>query len=241
MSLGLLAAVAGIVAIGAIVQGVVGFGLGLFAVPLLAIIEPDLLPGPLIIAGASLAVLIAIKDRAEFDVTGIRWALVGRVAGNVAGAALVALTPTSGLAIVFASFVLLAVGLSVSGWRIPATVPSLLMAGTASGVMGTATSIGGPPMALVYQDSSGVRLRASLSAFFVVGSFISIGTLAAFGELGWHEVRLGLALLPPAALGFLLSRRVIHIVDRGHVRTAVWITSAASSVVVLVRELWPSS
>ena len=47
-----------------------------------------------------------------------------------------------------------------------------------------------------------------------------------------------LALIPAAALGFLLSRRVINSVDKGHVRTAVWITSAVSSVVVLIRELW---
>ena len=48
----------------------------------------------------------------------------------------------------------------------------------------------------------------------------------------------GLALVPPAALGFLLSRWVIESVDKGRVRTAVWVTSGVSSVVVLIRELW---
>jgi hypothetical protein len=69
-------AVAGVVIVGAVIQGAVGFGLGLLAVPLLP--------------------------------------------GNVAGVALVALTSTSSLVLVLASVVLVAVGLSVSGWRIPA-------------------------------------------------------------------------------------------------------------------------
>jgi hypothetical protein len=59
----LVAAVAGVVIVGAVIQGVVGFGLGLFAVPLLTMLQGQLLPGPLIIAGASIAVLlITIRD-----------------------------------------------------------------------------------------------------------------------------------------------------------------------------------
>jgi hypothetical protein len=42
----------------------------------------------------------------------------------------------------------------------------------------------GPDRA-VCQDASDIRLRASLSVFFVVGSFISIGTLGAFGGLSY--------------------------------------------------------
>jgi len=236
----LVAALVGaVVVVGACIQGTIGFGLGLVAVPFIAIVQPSLLPGPVLVAGASLAVLVAVRDRAEFDLHGVRWALLGRVGGNIAGAALVASMPTSGLRIACAAVVLAAVGLSISGWRVAPTRVSLLAAGAASGVMGTATSIGGPPMALVYQDSSGRRLRGSLSGFFVVGSLISIATLASFGELGWPEVLAGAALLPPTAVGFALSRHIARVVDRGHVRSAVWIASATSSTVVLAIELWP--
>jgi len=226
------------VAVGAVVQSAVGFGLGLVAVPFLALTAPELLPGPVIFVGAAVAVAVMIRDHVGIDFYGVRWAIVGRIFGNIAGAALLATLPTSSLSVFFALMVLLAIGISMSGWRVRPSTSSFVAAGTASGVMGTTTAIGGPPIALVYQDASGKTLRGSISAFFVVGSFISIITLAAFGEFDGGDALAGLALVPPAALGFLLSRWVIESVDKGRVRTAVWVTSGVSSVVVLIRELW---
>ena len=239
MTAGVIIVVLVSVAVGAVVQSAVGFGLGLVAVPFLALTAPELLPGPVILVGTALAVAVMIRDHVGIDFYGVRWAIVGRVFGNIAGAALVASLPTSSLSVVFAVMVLVAIGISMSGWRVRPSTSSFVAAGTASGVMGTTTAIGGPPIALVYQDASGRTLRGSLSAFFVVGSFISLLTLAAFGEFDTDDALAGLALIPAAALGFLVSRRVIHSVDKGHVRTAVWITSATSSVIVLIRELWP--
>ena len=51
---------------------------------------------------------------------------------------------------------------------------NLVAAGAVSGVMGTATSIGGAPMALIWQGHQGRRLRGTMSAFFMVGSAISV-------------------------------------------------------------------
>jgi uncharacterized membrane protein YfcA len=239
MSPGVLIAVGVAVAAGALVQSAVGFGLGLVAVPFIALIEPEFLPGPLIVTGATLAAAVMIRDRDALQLRGVQWALAGRVVGNLAGAALLAALPASSLSVLFATMVLVAIGLSASGWRIRPTTPSFLAAGTASGVMGTTTAIGGPPMALVYQDAPGQELRSNISAFFVVGSFFSIVALAAFGEFEISDAVLGAALLPAAAVGFLLSPLLVRIVDRGRVRSAVWLTAGASSVAVLARELWP--
>jgi len=239
VTVGVLIVVVAAVTAGAIVQSAVGFGLGLVAVPFLALAAPDLLPGPVIFVGTALAVAVAIRDRAGLDIHGVRWAIVGRIFGNIAGAALVASLPSSWLSPVFALMVLIAIGISMSGWRVRPSTGSFVAAGTASGVMGTTTAIGGPPIALVYQDAPGQTLRGSISAFFVIGSFISILTLAAFGEFDGGDALAGLALVPPAAIGFLLSRQIIRSIDKGRVRTAVWVTSAASSLVVLARALWP--
>ena len=59
-----------------------------------------------------------------------------------------------------------------------------MLAGATSGVLGTATSIGGPPMALVWQNSSGPKLRGTMSGFFLVGSVLSIAVLAITGGVG---------------------------------------------------------
>ena len=58
-----------------------------------------------------------------------------------------------------------------------------MLAGATSGVLGTATSIGGPPMALVWQRSTGARLRGTMSGFFLIGSVMSIGVLALTGAV----------------------------------------------------------
>jgi hypothetical protein len=65
--------------------------------------------------------------------------------------------------------------------------------------MGTATSIGGPPMAMVWQRLGGVRLRATTGAFFLVGSLRSPAAPTAAGAVGAHPLR-HTAPLAPAAL-----------------------------------------
>ena len=47
------------VALGALIQGTIGFGLGLFAAPLLILIDPRLVPGPILVSSAVLTVLLA--------------------------------------------------------------------------------------------------------------------------------------------------------------------------------------
>ena len=63
-----------------------------------------------------------------------------------------------------------------------------MLAGATSGVLGTATAIGGPPMALVWQRKSGARLRGTMSGFFLVGSVMSIAALAATGAVDGHTL-----------------------------------------------------
>jgi uncharacterized membrane protein YfcA len=226
-----------VVALGACIQSAVGFGLGLLAAPVLAYVDTDLVPGPLLFVMVPLTVLVARRERGSLDFRGIRWAIAGRIPGTIAGSLAVAMLPEGPLAVFFAVLVLAAVALSVSGWHLRPTTRTLVTAGAASGFMGTATSIGGPPMALVYQRSTGPQLRATLAAYFVVGAAFSLLTLALVGEFGGDEVRLGLVLLPGMLAGYLLSGLAATVLDRGHTRTAVLAFATLSSLVLLAREL----
>jgi uncharacterized membrane protein YfcA len=226
-----------VVVVGACVQGSMGFGLGLLSAPLLALVEPDLVPGPVIFASLPLSLLVAWRERASFDLGEVRWAVTGRLPGTVAGAFAVAALPDRGLALLFGVVVLGAVGLSVAGWDVRPTAPTLVAAGAASGFMGTATSIGGPPIALVYQHSTGPRLRSILATYFVFGALFSLGSLTAFGEFARRELGLGLWLLPGMAVGYLLSRVASRYLDRGRTRLAVLVSSSVSAVVLLVVEV----
>ena len=69
--------------------------------------------------------------------------------------------------------------LSVCGWRPRPRPAAVVVAGAASGLLGTATSIGGPPMAMALHHSGGPAMRGTLSAFFLLGSLLSVGLLAA--------------------------------------------------------------
>jgi uncharacterized membrane protein YfcA len=101
--------------------------------------------------------------------------------------------------------------------------------------MGTTSSIGGPPIALGYQSSSGARLRGTLSAFLAIGGAMSLVALAAAGRFGYAELVLTAVLFPGVLVGFAVSSWATAIVDRGAVRPLVLLLSSATAAAVLVR------
>jgi len=223
--------------IGALVQGSVGFGLNLIAAPILALVDPTLVPGPALAAAFILTILITRRERASIDARGIRWAMVGRVPGTILAAVAISALPERGLAIFFALLVLFAVVLSALRWHPTPTTGTLVTAGALSGFMGTATSIGGPPIALVYQREQGPIIRATLSGYFVLGSILSMAVLAVIGEFGGEEIVATAALIPGLLCGFLLSRQTTRMLDRGYARPAILIVSAGSAIALLATEL----
>jgi uncharacterized membrane protein YfcA len=225
------------VVVGACVQGSVGFGFGLIAAPVAALVDTRFVPGPLLFSGVVLAVLVALRERGALDWLGIRWAVAGRIPGTLLGAWAVAVLPEQGLVIMFASAVLAAVALSLAGWTLRPEPATLLGAGATSGFMGTVTSIGGPPMALVYQHHTGAQLRATLALFFLIGAAFSLLVLGVAGEFRAEELRLGLLLVPGMIAGFLISRVAAHYLDRGYTRVAVLAFSTAASIALLVQQL----
>jgi uncharacterized protein len=226
-----------VTAAGACVQGGIGFGLGLVAAPVLALVDQRFVPGPLIAAGVLLTIGVLHRERQDLRLGVVKWAMVGRVAGSAAGAAAVAVIAADALGILFGALILLAVALSVAGRSVAPTWGTLLGAGVLSGFMGTTVSVGGPPLALVYQRQRGAELRATMAAFMVFGAIVSLAMLVLFGQFGLEELGLALLLVPGVLAGFGLSRWVARSLDRGWIRPAVLGFSAASAVVLLLDSL----
>jgi hypothetical protein len=224
-----------VVAAGALLQGAVGFGVALVAAPLLMLVRPELVPGPMILAAWTLTVLIAVRDRRGVDWPGLRWTLPGLLAGTVAAVWLLEGLTTAGMQRLFGILVLAAVGLSVAGWHPLPRPRNLLVASGAAGFMGTATSVGGPPMALVYQRESGVRLRGTLSAVFLAGGLMSLAGLALTGQFGARQLGAGLGLVPGIVAGFWLSGPLAAYLDGRWLRPVVLGVSAMAAVGVLLR------
>jgi uncharacterized membrane protein YfcA len=225
------------VALGAAVQGSVGFGLSLVAVPLLALIEPRLLPGPLLCVAIVLTLLLANRERRSIDFHGVTWGIAGRVPGAVLGATALKVVPQERISLMIGILVILAVGISLLPVRIRPTAPRLLGAGILSGFMGTTAAVGGPPIALLLQHSPGPQLRGTLSGFFVLGASVSLLALIVIGRFGLPELWLAFLLLPGIIIGFWASARTVRIMDRGHTRTSVLVLSGAAAVAVILRQV----
>jgi len=224
-------------AAGTLVQGSLGFGTNLVAAPILALIDPQLVPVPVILASFFFNILLARRDRGEVPWQIIRLPLIGLVPASILGAAAVAMVSQRGLGILFGVLVLVAVALSVSGRHPSMTSSHLLSAGAASGFMGTTTGIGGPPMALGFQRERGPQLRASLARFFGIGSVVSLLTLLAFGQVVWADLARAAILIPGGLVGVFVSRHTAHRLDHGYVRHGVLAVSGLSAVIVLTRSV----
>lgn len=232
----LLAAGTGLVAAGAI-QGSTGFGFSMLAAPLLAVIEPALVPAPMLMTAAVVSLGGSLRERHAIDRRGLGVALLGRALASMAAVACLGLLTPDGFDTLFGVLVLLAVALSVAGLRVEATSRNLFLAGGMSGFMGTLTSIGAPPMAIVYQSARGPVMRATLNAFFVAGALLSLAALGAAGRIAAADaVRAGV-MLPFALAGFLLSGWGRRLMDGGRARTVVLAVSTASAVLLIGRAL----
>jgi uncharacterized membrane protein YfcA len=236
MSTGLLLAGV-VVALGGLVQGLVGFGLALLAVPMLALLDPTLLPVPILIAATTHSVLSLLREHEHVDWRGVGWAMVGRLPGTVVGVILVDTLDQKRFSLLVGLVVLAGVLLSVVTWSPRPTPRALVIAGLASGSFGTAMSIGGPPVAMLYQHSPGAQVRATLGAYFVLGSGTSIIGLLVAGQVEARQLLTGVLLIPFLIAGFLLSSPLRKLVDGKGIRLPVLLLSTASATVLIVRSL----
>jgi uncharacterized membrane protein YfcA len=237
VTVGQLVLASAIMAFGAAVQAAVGFGANLVAAPMLLLISTRLVPGPISVAAFVLNLFMIRRERTDVDVRGVRLAVVGLVPGCVLGGVALALLPESRLGVCFAVLIIVAVAMSAAGFHLAPSAGNLLGAGLLSGFMGTVSSIGGPPIAMVYQRASGPTLRGTLARYFAIGGVISIVVLAAVGRLGRTELIAAAALLPGTVAGFACSKPLARHIDRRTARPAILALSTLAALSVLVREL----
>lgn len=226
------AAIAVVIFLAACLQASTGFGMGMLAAPVVAMVDPALLPATLILLALLVTILVTVRERQHLDLRGTGWALVGRIPGSFLGAWLVALLSKEGLAWVVVVVVLCGLVLAIRGWAPRPVRLNLIAAGAASGIMGTATSIGGPPMALVWQGHQGSRLRGTMSAFFMVGSAVSLVSLGVAGAVTPEILTLALWMVPAVLAGYLASRFVNRFLNAARLRLLALGASALGSLLL---------
>ena len=99
----------------------------------------------------------------------------------------------------------------------------------------TATGIGGPPLALVYQHHPAPTLRATIALCFLIGEIFSVVALAFNRRLGLDQLGNAAILLAPLALGLAFSGRVHEKISPARLRDALLIFAVVSGIVLIVQ------
>lgn len=207
-----------IVLVGSFVQSATGFGLAIVTAPLLLLLSADYIPAPITVVALVLSIINVLYYRHSLELRGLMYALIGRIPGSICGGFLLLWLSPSTLSLFIGILVLVAVMISLFPVKIEPTNGRMTVAGFLSGVFGTSSSIGGPPLALLLQHQAANSIRANLSAFFVVSSIISLIVQWQVERFTWHHFYLSLPLLPAAVIGFWLSIKVAHKINKPALR-----------------------
>jgi uncharacterized membrane protein YfcA len=180
---------------------------------------------------------MAASERRSVDVAGLVPILVGHFAGTLAGVGLLVLVPAGFLSALFGGVVLAAVLVSLLSPRVRLRGRTKFVGGLASGAMGTAGGIGGPPLALVYQERSGPEIRSILAVAFATGITISLVALFNAGRVEGEHLSLALQLLPALFLGLLFARSMAPLLDGRWVRPSILLFAAVSGLAAVLSAL----
>ncbi|MCP3819982.1 TSUP family transporter [Streptomyces sp. A3M-1-3] len=196
-------------------------------------VSPDLLPVVVLAAMIPLNAHVAWQERASLDLRGAGWVSAARLAATPGGLLLWAI-PDRSLGLFVGGATLLAALVSLAAPKFTPGRAAYLAAGVVTGLTETATGVGGPPLALVYQHRPPAELRSTVALCFLVGEVASLGLLFATGQgepgqLGWAAM-----LLPALALGAWLSRLVHHRIDAGRMRFFVLAFAVVSGVILII-------
>jgi len=225
------------VIVAAMVQGTLGLGLSLVAAPVVALLDPTLMPGAMLVLGMVMPSMTLAHEWRHVAWRQAGWLTGARVATTPLGVVVLAWVPARAIGAVVGVVVLGAVALTAWRLKLRPSRRGLIVAGAVAGVSGTAASIGGPPAALVLQHEQGPRLRATLAAFFLVGSIVSLSALAVGGQLTHHQLLYGASLIPGLAIGFALAVPLQRRLHGPRLRQAVLFLAALSSIVVIIRSI----
>ncbi|MBM3693727.1 MAG: sulfite exporter TauE/SafE family protein [Actinobacteria bacterium] len=228
-------AVAAVIVFGAIVQGTIGFGLGLLAAPLVAVAIPEAIPVVLVLVAWPIGGVTAAREFRSLERFALTWMLVGAVPGTLIGLWIIHLASAPTLGVIVGASTLAGVLATLVSPPIPVNRSTACGAGLIGNITGTAASVGGPPVALLFQHHRGPVVRSTLGVYFVISATLSVIGYAATGEITLARVVLALTLIPAMLGGAWLSRYFHRFVDAGWLRPSVLALSAVAGSIAILR------
>lgn len=219
--------------LGCTVQTAIGFGMALITAPIIVLFRPEWVPVIMTIVALMLSIQNSFGLRKSIQWKHISPAMISRLPGTVIGAGVLTVLPVSILQASVAGMVFVAIFVTLFAKPFPATIKNLSIAGLLSGIAGTTTSIGGPPMALVMQHGAGHVTRANLSIYFLYSCVVSLISYQLIGIMNTELWLIGLSFLPFALAGYHSGRFARPWVDQ-RFRPILLLLCAISATVALV-------
>lgn len=193
-------------AAGCFIQTALGFGMAVLAAPIIVIINPQWVPVALTVTALALSLMNSWHHKRDIEWRAMATPMLTRLPGTILGAWILTRLPVTALQILVAGSVFIAVLVTAFGRAFKATPTRLGIAGFFSGLMGTTTSIGGPPMALVLQHGVASATRANLAIYFTYSCILSLTSYQLVGLLTPELWLQCLSFLPAALIGFFAGR-----------------------------------
>ena len=225
------------VALGAFVQGSIGFGIAVVAAPFIVVWAPELMPVAMLVASLAVPVVQLVHGPREIAWRPLTWAIAGRVLFTPVGVWVVAAFSVDLIAALVGVLLLLTVAVSLSRVSIHASPGNPFASGAVAGSSATPASIGGPFFALVLQHDTPARMRSTLSWFFLIGSLISLTGLALGGRVDGTSLRAGLLWIPFAVAGYAAAGPARRLLSSGRLRVAALVFCTVAGSLVLIRSL----
>ena len=226
-----------VVLLAGFVQGATGVGFALIMAPVLGLLHPTLLPVCVLVLMLPLNVYVLWRERSALDKSGATWITVGRVVGTAGGLWVLVVLNLNQLNIAVGLSTIAAVLATMLATSFTPGRQAFLAAGLVTGITETATGIGGPPLALVYQHHPVPVMRSTIALCFLAGELVSLATLLAAGRIDAEQMTAAAQLLPALIIGAMLSHVIHHRVNTRFLRAFVLLFALVSGLVLFLKAL----
>lgn len=206
---------------GSWVQTTIGFGLAVVAAPIMVWVSPTWVPIVLTITALLLSFINTWNQRQHLHLQVMIIPMTTRIPGTIFGVWLLSQISTTALQIIVSITVLMAVVVTMGKTRFEANKMSLGVAGLVSGITGSTTAIGGPPMAVLMQHGDPRETRANLSLYFTYSCLLSLVGYYWIGLLDQDIILTSLSFIPVMLTGFFLGTKTRKYVDAEQFRKAL--------------------
>jgi len=246
ISIGTVAAIAGIVFAAAALQRAVGFGFALLAVPLMAFVVPTKSAVVIVfLNGTVTCVWLALRLRRHIEWPTARRLGLGAIVGAPLGVVILSVVSATTLRLTLGvTTCLAALWIMISSRRLhPAPVvphgSTTLAVGFVSGVLNTSLATNGPP--LVYElRRTGFRddrFRGTISAVFVLSNLIGLPLLALAGLITAYDVALAATSLLPCVAGIVVGSAIGGRMEPSHFAWAVDLLLMATGLLTISKAI----